>query len=107
MDHCDFDPSLARAWTDLVVPSEATVVAQPCEGSLHDPTPWQNGKANHHTPCIVRQVLRFWVEWTGVSEIRGEPFQDVFEGSAMPPITASCCMRDLILSQGLERRPGW
>ena len=46
MDHGDFDPSLARAWIDLVVPSKATVVAQPCEGSLHDPTPWQNGKAN-------------------------------------------------------------
>ena len=30
-----------RAWIDLVVPSEATVVAEPCEGSLHDPTPWQ------------------------------------------------------------------
>ena len=37
--------SLVRG-LDLVVPSEATVVAQPCEGSLHDPTPWQNGKAN-------------------------------------------------------------
>src|SRR5271165_6837161 len=22
------------------------LVAQPCEGSLHDPSPWQNGKAN-------------------------------------------------------------
>ena len=28
------------------------------------------------------------------------------EGLVMPPITASCCMRDLILSQDLERRPG-
>ena len=46
MDHGDFDPSLARAWIDLVVPSEATVVAQPCEGSLHDSTPWRNGEAN-------------------------------------------------------------
>ena len=46
MDHGDFDPSLARARTDLVVPSQATVVAQPSEGALHDPTPWQNGKAD-------------------------------------------------------------
>ena len=45
MDHGDFDPSLAGARTDLVVPSQATVVAQPSEGALHDPTPWQNGKA--------------------------------------------------------------
>src|SRR4029077_11645700 len=44
--HGDFDPSLARAWTDLVVPSQAPVVGQPSEGALHDPTPWQNGEAD-------------------------------------------------------------
>src|SRR5208337_4152858 len=69
----------ARAWTDLVVPSEATVVAQPCEGSLHDPTPWQNGKANlslwlandfeHKLSHLLRPVHKS----TGVYSIRPHP----------------------------------
>jgi hypothetical protein len=40
------------------------------------------------------------------SNQRSKCFRDP-EGSVMPPMTASCCMRDLILSQDLERRPGW
>src|ERR1700751_5730503 len=76
MHHSDFDPSLARAWTDLVVPSQATVVGQPSEGALHDPTPWQNGKADlslwfandiEHKPG---RLLRPFHKSTGVCSIR-------------------------------------
>ena len=79
MDHGDFDPSLARARTDLVVPSQATVVAQPSEGALHDPTPWQNGKADlslwfandiEHKPG---RLLRPFHKSTGVCSIRPHP----------------------------------
>jgi hypothetical protein len=45
-------------------------------------------------------------------EVRRQPsinapkyFRDPL-GSVMPPMTAACCSRDLILSQELERRPG-
>jgi len=81
VDHGDFDPSLARAWTDLVVPSEATVVAQPCEGSLHDPTPWQNGKANlspwfaNDIEHKLSRLLRPFHKSTSVYSIRPHPRQ--------------------------------
>src|SRR5271166_1174601 len=81
VDHGDFDPSLARAWTDLVVPSEATVVAQPCEGSLHDPTPWQNGTANlslwlaNDIEHKLSRLLRPFDKSTGVYSIRPHPRQ--------------------------------
>src|SRR5271169_4348964 len=81
VDHGDFDPSLARAWIDLVVPSEATVVAQPCEGSLHDPTPWQNGKANlslwfaNDIEHKLSRLLRPFHKSTSVYSIRPHPRQ--------------------------------